>query len=79
MSDNPFEDFIKFVTYNHGEENWVTVYKLDPINNSDHDGGMYCALVSTDNTQKAMNQAGWDLMVDSGDPGFCTSYDAGEK
>ena len=27
MSNNPFEDFIKFVTDNHGEENWITVYK----------------------------------------------------
>jgi hypothetical protein len=79
MSNNPFEDFIKFVTDDHGEENWVTVYKYDPISNSDYDGGMYCTLVNTANTHKAMDQAGWDVMIGSGGPGFCSSYDAGEK
>jgi hypothetical protein len=79
MPDNPFEDFLEFVTDKHGEENWVTVYKQDPINNGDHDGGMYCALVSEDKTEKAMQEAGWDLMIGSGGPGFCTSYENGES
>lgn len=79
MSNNPFEDFIDFIANKHGEENWVTVYKLDSINNSDHDGGMYCALISKENTEKAMEKAGWDLMVGSGGPGFCTSYQDGES
>ena len=79
MRDNPFEDFIELVTDRHGEENWVTVYQQDPINNGDHDGGMYCALVSKDTTEKAMQQTSWDLMKGSGGPGFCTSYENGES
>jgi hypothetical protein len=79
MLTNPFEDFIKFISDKHGEENWVTVYKREPINNSDHDGGMYCALVTQENTKKAMDQPGWDLLIGSGGPGFCVSYEAGEE
>lgn len=79
MSNNPFEDFIEFVIGKHGEENWVTVYKQDPINNGDHDGGMYCALVSQEKTEKAMQQTGWDLMIGSGGPVFCTTYKDGES
>jgi hypothetical protein len=79
MSINPFEDFIEFVVDKHGEENWITVYKQDPINNGDHDGGMYCALVSQEKTEKAMQQASWDLMIGSGGPGFSTTYKDDEK
>lgn len=79
MSPNPFEDFIEFLTNKHGEDIWITVYKRDPINDTDHDGGMYCALVSKEKTEKAMEQAGWDLMIGSGGPGFCTSYQDGES
>ncbi|EFE6898581.1 hypothetical protein GFB13_12435, partial [Escherichia coli] len=60
MTNNPFVDFIEFLTNKHGEEVWVTVYKTEEIKNTDHDGGMYCALVSKEKTEKAMNQAGWD-------------------
>ena len=74
MSNNPFEDFIDFLANKHGEELWVTVYKREPINNTDHDGGMYCALVSQEKTEQAIKQPGWDLMIGSGGPGFCTSY-----
>jgi len=77
VSANPFDDFIKFILEKYGEENWITVYKRDPINNGDHDGGMYCALVSKERTEKSMDQAGWDLMIGSGGPGFCTSYEDG--
>ncbi|MBD2036215.1 hypothetical protein H6F76_14440 [Leptolyngbya sp. FACHB-321] len=76
MSINPFEDFIKFISDKHGEENWVTAYKHEPINNSAHDGGMYCALITQESTEKAIDQPGWDLMSGSGGPGFCISYEA---
>lgn len=79
MSNNPFEDFIDFLANKHGEELWVTVYKREPINNTDHDGGMYCALVSQEKTEQAIKQPGWDLMIGSGGPGFCTSYQDGEE
>ncbi len=79
MPENPFEDFIKFISDSHGEENWVTVYKHEPIDNSDHDGGMYCALVSQENTSKAMEHDGWDVSLGGGAPGFCTSYEDGKK
>lgn len=79
MSDNPFDDFIDFLNNKHGEEVWITVYKHEPINNSEHDSGMYCALVTKDKTEEAMNENGWDLMVGCGGPGFCTSYEYGER
>ncbi|EHS7016815.1 hypothetical protein ACUB10_001073 [Escherichia coli] len=79
MTNNPFVDFIEFLTNKHGEEVWVTVYKTEEIKNTDHDGGMYCALVSKEKTEKAMNQAGWDLMIGSGGPGICTSYQDGKS
>lgn len=79
MNQNPFEDFIEFITNQHGEEIWITVYKTEKINNSDHDGGMYCALVSKEKTKKVMEQYGWDLRIGSGGPGFCTSYENGKS
>ncbi|HGN9463030.1 TPA: hypothetical protein ACK0N4_000682 [Enterobacter cloacae] len=79
MNQNPFEDFIEFITNQHGEEIWITVYKTEKINNSDHDGGMYCALVSKEKTKKVMEQYGWDLRIGSGGPGFCTSYKNGKS
>lgn len=79
MTQNPFEDFIEFITNQHGEEIWITVYKTEKINNSDHDGGMYCALVSKEKTKKAMETHVWDLMIGSGGPGFCTSYENGKS
>lgn len=79
MSANPFEDFIKFIFDKHDKENWITVYKSDPLNNSDHDGGMYCALMSKDKTEKSMDQAGWGLMIGSEAPGFCISSVDGIK
>lgn len=79
MSKNPFEDFIEFLTNKHGEEVWVTVYKREPINNTDHDGGMYCALVRKEKTERAMEKLGWDLMIGSGGPCFCTSFLDGEE
>lgn len=79
IMNNPFNDFIDFLNNKHGEELWVTVYKNEPIDDSDHDGGMYCALVSEEKTEDALDDAGWDLMIGSGGPGFCTSYEGGEK
>jgi hypothetical protein len=79
MLDNPFDDFIDFLNNKHGEELWITVYKNEPINNSEQDSGMYCALVTKDKTEEAMNEAGWDLMIGCGAPGFCTSYENGKK
>lgn len=79
MIRNPFDDFIESTIKKHGEEMWVTVYKMERINNSDHDGGMYCALVSKEKTKKAMEQNGWDLMIGAGGPGLCTSYKNGKS
>lgn len=79
MLQNYLEDFVEFLTGKHGEELWVTVYKREPINNTDHDGGMYCSLVEKEKTMDAMQRPGWDLMVGSGGPGFCTSFQDGEE
>ncbi|HCG05829.1 MAG TPA: hypothetical protein DEV75_13530 [Desulfovibrio sp.] len=79
MSANPFDDFISFITQKHGEENWVTVYKSIPINEKNEDGGMYCALVSSEKARKALRQPDWDLLIGTGGPGFCTSYENGTK
>ena len=78
MTQNPFDDFIEFITNQHGEEMWITVYKTEKINNSDHDGGMYCALVSKEQTKQAMEQHRWDITIGSGGPGFCTTYENGK-
>lgn len=79
MTQNHFEDIVEFITNQHGEEMWVTVYKTEKINNSDHDGGMYSALVSKEKTKKVMEQYGWDLMIGSGGHGFSTSYKNGKS
>jgi len=74
MNENPFNKFIAYIVEKHGEENWVTVYQNTPINGGDHDGGMYCALVSPDKADGALSQNGWDLMVGAGGPGFSTFH-----
>jgi len=79
MAISVLDDYINFLQTKHGEENWVTVYKSEPIGGSPHDAGMYCALVSKDQTNNAMDHAGWDLMTGSGGPGFSTSYENNEK
>lgn len=79
MIENPFTDFIAYIAEKHGEENWVTVYKYTPIDDEDHDGGMYCGLVSSDNALKALDDSSWDLMVGSGGPGFSNYYENGVK
>lgn len=75
MIENPFTDFIAYIAEKHGEENWVTVYKYTPIDGGDHDGCMYCALVSPDKAVKALGDNSWDLMVGAGGPGFSTYYE----
>lgn len=79
MSTNPFDDFISFITKNHGEENWVTVYKRIPITGGSEDGGMYCALVNPERTEISLSQPSWDLTIGAGGPGFCTSYENGDE
>lgn len=63
MLKNPFKDFTDFLFNKYGEEIWITVYKHEPINNTDHDGGMYCALVRKEKTKSAMEKHSWDLMI----------------
>lgn len=80
MATNPFNDFIESIVHNHGEENWVTVYKNLPIaEKGDEDGGMYCALVEFDQTEHALGQFSWDIRVAAGRPGFCVTYEDGEE
>lgn len=69
-----------FITQKHGEENWVTVYRLLPISDSEQDAGMYCALVTQDSTDQAMSNTGWDIGFGQGGSGFsCTSEDGKSK
>lgn len=79
MTANPFEDFLQYVGKNYGEENWVTVYKDIETSDNSEDGGLYCALVSKDQTEKALNQTRWDVMIGAGGPGFCTYYEDGKS
>jgi hypothetical protein len=79
MIENPFTEFIAFISDKNGEENWVTVYKCMPIDGSDQDGGMYCALVSPDKAEKALSHNRWDLKVGAGGPGLSTSYENDAK
>ena len=79
MNENPFSDYLSYISDKHGEENWVTVYKQIPFSNGVQDGGMYSALVSPEEVQKAMKQASWDLMSSAGAPGFSTSFENGKE
>lgn len=71
-----YEDFLK---NNHGNDNWVIVYKSLPISENDNDAGMYCALVSKDETNNAMQSYGWDVSIGKGGSGFSCTYENGEE
>lgn len=74
------KEYESFITQKHGEENWVTVYRLLPISDSEQDAGMYCALVAQDSTDQAMSNTGWDIGFGQGGTGFsCTSEDGKSK
>lgn len=79
MNENPFSDYLSYIFDKHGEENWVTVYKQIPFSNGVQDGGMYSALVSPKEAQKAMKQASWDVMSSAGAPGFSTTFKNGKE
>lgn len=74
------KEYENFIRHRHGDESWVTVYKLIPIGDSDEDSGMYCALVAVDSTEQAMSNTGWDIGFGTGGAGFsCTSEDGENK
>ncbi len=73
------EKYIEFIKTNHGYDNWITVYKTLPISDKDNDAGMYCALVSKDETNNALQNNGWDVSVGKGGSGFSYSYENAEK
>lgn len=77
MHENPFNDFIASITTKHGEENWITVYKNTLINDSGHDEGMYCALVTPEKSEQAMTNISWDITIGAGSPGFSMFYEDG--
>lgn len=79
MNKNPLEDYIKFISSTHGEENWVSVYKKSKSLDSSDEAAFYCALVSQENTKNAMNNCGWDLMFTGGGPGFVIHYSDGNR
>ena len=73
------EKYKEFIKTNHGYDNWITVYKTLPIGDNDNDAGMYCALVSKDETNNAMQNNGWDVSIGKGGSGFSYTYENGEK
>ena len=73
------EEYEGFIKNNYGNDNWVIVYKSLPISENDNDAGMYCALVSKDETNNAMQSYGWDVSIGKGGSGFSCTYENGEE
>ena len=73
------KDYEEFIKSNHGDDNWITVYKSLPISDKDNDAGMYCALVSKNETNKTMQNDGWDISIGKGGSGFSYTSEKGEK
>ncbi len=67
------DDFLDFIRNELGEGTWVPLYKN--LNNDDksEDGSLYSCLVSPENTKKAMEGYGWDLLPGSGGPSIVWS------
>jgi hypothetical protein len=78
MAENLMEDLVKHITAKHGEETWVPLYKWISKPDKSEDGSYFCALVSKDASEEAMESSDWDLMLRGGGPTFITSYEDGE-
>lgn len=72
------KSYKSFVFEQHGEGNWITVYKSNSIEGQ-NDETIYCALVSKEATKKAMQSSGWDVRIGTDMPGFVCSYCSGEE
>lgn len=73
------EDFVQFIDKEHGEKNWVSLYKNISVEDESMDGSLYCSLVSKEASSAAMNEFGWDLMLGNGRPSMCISSLKGQK
>ncbi|MCW4152769.1 hypothetical protein OM427_24960 [Halomonas sp. 18H] len=67
------DDFLDFIRNELGEGTWVPLYKNLNKDDKSEDGSLYSCLVSPDNTQKAMEGYGWDLLPGSGGPSIVWS------
>lgn len=80
VSDNEiarmmFADLRDHVDGRLGAEEWLTLYRFDPIG-ALNQMTYFCALVQPDYLSQAFSDAGWDLLVGNGGPG-CESYGNG--
>lgn len=72
--DLKLTDFIKDVEENLGKNEWVTVFEfLDDSKEVDR-GAYFSALVSNKQIKNVLEKYDWDLRLDGGKPGFCTTY-----
>jgi hypothetical protein len=78
MAENLMEYLVKHITAKHGEETWVPLYKWISKPDKSEDGSYFCALVSKEASEEAMESSDWDLMLRGGGPTFITSYEDGE-
>lgn len=66
-------DFIDFVRDELGEKHWVPLYKNLNKEDETEDGTLFSCLVLPENTNKAMESNGWDLLPGSGGPSIVQS------
>lgn len=72
--DLKLTDFIKNIEENLGTSEWVTVFEfLDGSKEVDR-GAYFSAIVSNKKIKDVLEKYEWDLRLDGGKPGFCTSY-----
>jgi hypothetical protein len=67
------DDFLQFIREELGESIWVPLYKNINKDNKSEDGSLYSCLVSPDETEKAMESYGWDLLPGDGGPSIVSS------
>ncbi|WP_312605290.1 hypothetical protein [Kosakonia cowanii] len=67
------DDFVQFVRDELGEGNWVPLYKNMNKDDESEDGSLYSCLIAPEETEKAMQEYGWDLLPGDGGPSIVSS------
>lgn len=67
------DDFLQFVKEELGEGIWIPLHKNLNKDDKSEDGSLYSCLVSPEETEKAMEGYGWDLLPGNGGPSIVSS------
>ncbi|WP_367131909.1 hypothetical protein [Saccharothrix sp. HUAS TT1] len=65
-----FADLRDHVVQRLGTEEWLTLYRFDPLGSPDTEVTYFCALVQPEHLGEALSDDEWDLLVGNGGPGF---------